>query len=110
MELTPVGRRLRTRILSDVDACKLLTPPYIPREFLRTMARQGPFEACRQAVMGLPAHQAPPAFEALWRRGKLGLTVESMVLENEWAAHFESEVKERAKARLDAFGRREPPR
>ncbi len=110
MELTPVGRRLRARILSDAEACRLLKPPYIPREFLRAMARQGPFEACRQAVMGLPAHQAAPAFQELWRRGKLGLTVEAMVLENDWSGHFESEVRERAKARLDAFGRREPPR
>jgi hypothetical protein len=110
MELTPVGRRLRARILSDAEACRLLAPPYIPREFLRMMARQGPFEACRQAVMGLPAHQASPAFAELWRRGKLGLTVEAMVLENEWAAHFEGDVKARAKARLDSFVRREPPR
>jgi hypothetical protein len=110
MELTPVGRRLRARILSDVNECKLLVPPYVPHEFLRTMVRQGPFEACRQAVMGPPAHQGSPAFEELWRRGKLGLTVEAMVLENDWSGHFESEVRERAKARLDAFGRREPPR
>jgi hypothetical protein len=110
MELSPVGRRLRTRILSDANECKQLSPPYVPHEFLRLVARHGPFEACRRAVMGLPAHQASAVFEELWRRGKLGLTVEAMVLENEWSPRFETEVKERAKARLDSFGRREPPR
>lgn len=52
------------------------------------------------------ATQPSEGYTTLWRRGRLDLTVEALVLQPEWQALFapEPELLERARRRLAEYG------
>jgi len=60
-------------------------------------------ETARRLVM---SETPSDGYTAMWERRKLGLTVEALVIQPEWAAVFadEPEVTERARQRLTEYG------
>lgn len=76
---------------------------YTATYFLGMLADLGPLETARK-LLAAPA--VSDGFAALWERGRLDLTVESLVLEERFAPLFTEEELDRARNRLDQFGHR----
>ena len=72
---------------------------YTATRFHRMLTEHGGVETARRL---LP--QMSDGFTALWRRNRLDLTVEALVLQPRWASLFEREELEMARGRLEECG------
>lgn len=68
--------------------------------FLRMLSEHGGVETAR-ILVGNP--QPSEGFTQLWMKGRLDLTVESAVLEPEFADVFDVELRQMARERLDSY-------
>jgi hypothetical protein len=69
--------------------------------FLNMLSDHGGVETARRLI-----HAAMPSdgYTALWERGRLDLTVEAVICDNQrWHALFEEETLEKAKKRLKQY-------
>jgi hypothetical protein len=74
---------------------------YNATRFLQMISEHGGVATARQLLWS----DAPSeGFTTLWERGRLDLTVEARILDAEFAPLFTDEDRERARARLDAYG------
>ncbi len=78
---------------------------YTPHIFIEMRARYGTVEAIK---MLLRKPIAASGFVRLWEKDRLDLTVESIILEPEWADLFTPEERQIAKRRLDEFKEKKP--
>jgi hypothetical protein len=74
---------------------------YRPNYFISLMAESGAFQAACQVIHST---HIPDGFLTLQQAGQLGLTIEALVLQPEWAEIFEPETLRLARERLTAFG------
>lgn len=74
---------------------------YNATQYLQMLAALGPLETARRL---LHSPQISDGFAALWERGRLDLTVESLVLQHEFADFFTDEEREIAQQRLADYG------
>lgn len=74
---------------------------YRPNYFISLMAELGAYEAAHQVIR---SQKIPDGFLTLQQAGQLGLTIEALVLQPEWAEIFEPETLRLARERLTAFG------
>ena len=76
------------------EACKL---GYRPTRFLQMVERLGGAQAAKHLL----SSEAPASgFERLWELGRMDLTVESLVLQEQWAHLFTEEELQEAERRL----------
>lgn len=76
------------------EACKL---GYRPTRFLQMVESLGGLQAARQLL----SSEAPASgFERLWELGRIDLTVESLVLQEQWAHLFTEQELQEAERRL----------
>ena len=72
---------------------------YIATRFYQMLAEHGGVETARRL---LP--QMSDGFTELWRRGRLDLTVEALVLQPKWGYLFSDEERQIARSRLRECG------
>jgi hypothetical protein len=73
--------------------------------FLRMLGEHGALETARRLVMSpLPSE----GFTQLCLKGRLDLTVESLVLEPQFEPLFDEEMRDHARERLRAYGEPDP--
>lgn len=80
-----------------VDQCRLLTPSYAPRVWVRMMQEHGAVEAAKRLLVS-PDIQS--GFERLIRQGRVDLTIEMAVLNPRWERLFDQAHREAAWWRL----------
>ncbi len=78
---------------------------YNATRFLQMLTDLGGVETARRLVL---SDGPSDGFTALWECGRLDLTVESVVLKEEFAELFSDDVREAAGARLRAYGYEQP--
>lgn len=69
--------------------------------FLRMLGEHGALETARRLVT---ASTPSDGFTALWERKRLDLTVEALVLKDDYSTLFDEEFREIAAARLREYG------
>jgi hypothetical protein len=69
--------------------------------FLRRLADQGGLVTAQTVLRDTGTSEG---FTALWKKGRLDLTVEALVLEDEFAALFTEDELDTARHRLTEFG------
>jgi hypothetical protein len=87
-------------VLEIVERCRSELR-YNPRYFRVMITQHGALEATRRL---LHAPSVSDGFVTLWERGRLDLTVESLVVTDEFAALFTPQERAIARKRLDDFG------
>jgi hypothetical protein len=90
-------RALYDRAKSEAD--------YNASIFLRMLGEHGGLETARRLVL---SSQPSDGFTQLWLKGRLDLTVESLVLEPQFEPLFDEEMRDHARERLRAYGESDP--
>lgn len=70
-------------------------------KFLQMVSDRGGLETARTLIN---ARTPSSGYTALWERGRLDLTVEAVVLQDEWRTLFTDRERSIAEARLRAYG------
>lgn len=95
-----IERRFHRAMISIYETAKRELG-YNATRFLQMISEHGGLATARQLLWS----EAPSeGFTTLWERGRLDLTVEARVLDAEFAPLFTDEDRERACARLEAYG------
>lgn len=74
---------------------------YNATRFLQMISQQGGLPTARQLLW---SNAPSEGFTALWERGRLELTVEALVLRDEFASLFTDEDRQQARRRLEDYG------
>jgi hypothetical protein len=74
---------------------------YNANRYLQMLHDQG---GLRTAQTLLHASQVSEGYTALWERGRLDLTVEALVLQQEWLDLFTNDERDIARKRLQQYG------
>lgn len=74
---------------------------YRATRFLNLINQMGGFQAARQL---LQSDTHPEGLTALWEFGRLELSMEALVLQEQWSALFSAEELKLAKRRLQKLG------
>jgi hypothetical protein len=77
---------------------------YNAARFLQMLSDQGGLATAKQLLW---SDQPSDGFTTLWSHGRLDLTVEAHVLLPEFVSLFTDEDRQRARERLERYGRRE---
>lgn len=74
---------------------------YKPRTFMDMRERHGTIEAIKKLVHSI---EIPSGFTTLWEHGRLDLSVERIIQEDEWKDLFTEEDRLMARKRLKDYG------
>jgi hypothetical protein len=102
--LEEIERRFHRAMISIYETAKRELG-YNATRFLQMISEHGGLATARQLLW---SDTPSEGFTILWERGRLDLTVEARVMDAEFASLFTDEDRERARARLEAYGW--PPR
>jgi len=98
--LEEIERRFHRAMISIYGTAKRELG-YNATRFLQMISEHGGLAAARQLLWS----DAPSeGFTTLWERRRLDLTVEARILVTEFEPLFTDEERERARARLEAYG------
>lgn len=95
-----IERRFHRAMISIYETAKR-DLGYNATRFLQMISEHGGLATARQLLW---SDTPSEGFTTLWERGRLDLTVEARVLDAEFASLFTDEDRERARARLEAYG------
>jgi hypothetical protein len=98
--LDELERRFHRAMVSIYETAKRELG-YNAIRFLQMLSEQGGLATARQLLW---SDTPSDGFTTLWDRGRLDLTVEAHVLSDEFAPLFSETDRERARARLEAYG------
>ena len=96
---TDAERRFHRAMLDIYTEAKKLG--YNATRFIGMVSDRGGLETARALVC---TDGGSDGFRALWERGRLDLTVERLVLEDEWRELFSPEERRAARKRLVEYG------
>jgi hypothetical protein len=89
------------RAMRDIYERARAEAGYMANYFLRMLSELGPLETARRL---LHSQRPSEGFTALWQRGRLDLTVESLVLRPDFVDLFTDEDRDLARSRLSEYG------
>jgi len=99
--MNDLERRFNRAMIEIYEKAKRETG-YNATRFLQMVSEIGGLASARR-LLAAPA--VSDGFTALWKRGRLDLTVETLVLSEQYRDLFSEEERERAAARLAAYRR-----
>ena len=74
---------------------------YTATRFIQMVAERGGVETAKILVN---ANTPSDGYTELWQRNRLDLTVEALMIKEEWSSLFTPQELERARARLEEYG------